>query len=96
MRDRPALFRLGVLRGVGLRPGGGVLVNDSGLRGLVHGGTVRDGCCLGSGGVAGLDRGCQLGVQRLQAGLDALVANGEALRFTGGFDGRFGVGHDEV
>ena len=76
-----------------LGAGGGVLVNDTGLGGLVHGGDV--GARGGFGGLefTGLLGGEKLLVKGLQAGLGRLVAGGEASRFAGGFDSGFRVGH---
>ena len=70
-----------------------VLVNNTGLDGLVHGGGVGTGSRLGGGGIARLLGGLELLVQSLKLGLDALVTGGEANGFTRSFDGRFRVGH---
>ena len=67
-------------------------MHDARLHGFVHGRSI-----IGSGvfgrGILGREERVKPLAQGLEAGFDAAVAFSEAHRFTGGFDGRFGVGH---
>lgn len=91
--ERRSLLREHDLRGVRLGAGGGVLVDDARLYGLVHRRGVGAGGGLGGSGIATLLGGLELLVQSLELSLDALVTGGEANGFTRSFDGRFRVGH---
>jgi hypothetical protein len=72
---------------------GGVAVDDPGLHGAIHRGSVGDANGLGGDSVTSGDSLLEFFVQRLETGFDAAVAHSEAQGFAGGFDGRFGVGH---
>jgi hypothetical protein len=63
------------------------------LHGLVHRRDIGDARRLRGRGVARLHRRVKPLVQGLQAGLDGLVAEGQAHGFAGGLDGGLGVGH---
>ena len=77
---------------MGLGAGGGVLVDDAGLGGLVHRGDVLGGGDFGDSLVGTGGGLLQLLVEGLQAGFNGLVAEGEALGFTGGT----GFGYDPL
>ena len=86
-------LRLRELRGVRLRAGRGVFVNDTRLGSAIHCRSVGDRRSLRIFCFAGLDRSIELLVERLQTGFDRFIASGQTRRLACGFDSRFSIGH---
>lgn len=92
-RKRADLLRSKNLCSVGLRAGGGVLVNHAGLDRPIHRrGVLRSGV-LGRD-VLGRNQRVEALTKGLEPRLDPPITFGEAQGFAGGFDSRFSVSHD--
>ncbi len=85
------LFRGG--GGLALQTGGGILVNEAGLGGTVHGGCVGAESGADFLGFTGFGGGAHLLAEGLETGFGGAIEFGAAFGLAHAFEGRLGIGH---